>query len=99
MKKVTNYLLMAALLIGFAACNNEDVPEVDNNEGNTYSSLTIGYAPMKSPVAKSTRKVSETSFGGTEAEKNVTSITLFGETTDTDDYKQFTNTSFSFLED
>ena len=81
MKKVTNYLLMAALLIGFAACNNEDVPEVDNNEGNTYASLTIGYAPMKSPVAKSTRAVSDSSFEGTEAEKNVTSITLFGEPT------------------
>lgn len=42
MKKVTNYLLMAALLIGFAACNNEDVPEVEQNqEGDSFAGLTI----------------------------------------------------------
>ncbi len=75
--------MMAVFLIGFAACNNEDVPKVDNNEGNTYASMEIGYAPMQSPVAKSTRAVTETSFEGTAAEKNVASITLFGETTAT----------------
>jgi len=83
MKKITGFLMMAVFLIGFAACNNEDVPKVDNNEGNTYASMEIGYAPMQSPVAKSTRAVTETSFEGTAAEKNVASITLFGETTAT----------------
>lgn len=70
MKKVTNYLLMAALLIGFAACNNEDVPEVEQNqEGDSFAGLTI-----------STRSASGTRAqideGGREAESKVAQIDL-----------------------
>lgn len=70
MKKVTNYLLMAALLISFAACNNEDVPEVEQNqEGDSFAGLTI-----------STRSASGTRAqgdeGGRDAESTVAQIDL-----------------------
>lgn len=78
MRKLTNFLMMTAIVFGFAACNNEEGPEVPTT-GNTFASLEIGYAPMNSPQSKSTRAVSETSFEGTSVEKAVKTITLFGE--------------------
>ncbi|MDD3787496.1 MAG: hypothetical protein PHO94_02240 [Petrimonas sp.] len=40
MKKVTKFLMMAAIVFGFAACNNE-VPNPGNDEGNVWASFTI----------------------------------------------------------
>ncbi len=39
MKKVTSFLIVAAIALGFAACNKEDSPEVSG--GSTYAGLII----------------------------------------------------------
>lgn len=70
MKKVTGFLMMAALLIGFAACNNEDVPEVEQNqEGDSFAGLTIS-----TRSASGTR--AQNDEGGREAESTVAQIDL-----------------------
>ena len=39
MKKVTSFLMVAAIAFGFAACNSEDVPDV--SKGTTYAGLIV----------------------------------------------------------
>jgi hypothetical protein len=50
MRKLISYLTIAAIALGFAACNNEDVPNPETGKGDTYVGLTI-----KFPVASTTR--------------------------------------------
>lgn len=90
MRKLTNFLIAATIGLAMVACKSEEVPPVDNTKGNTYASLEIGYAPMKSPVTKSTRAVTETSFEGTAVERAVNKVTVFGEATATAN-REFTN--------
>lgn len=40
MKRLVNYLLVAAIALGFVACNNEDVPAIQE-EGNTHVGIVL----------------------------------------------------------
>ncbi len=44
MRKIINYLTIAAIALGFAACNNEDVPNPETGKGNTYVGVTLRFA-------------------------------------------------------
>lgn len=51
MNKVTKFLMTAAIVFGFAACNNNDVPFVPQEEGNTH----VGIVLTMSPGTRATR--------------------------------------------
>lgn len=44
MKKVTSFLMVAAIAFGFAACNSEDGPNVDPSQETTHATLQISTA-------------------------------------------------------
>lgn len=62
--------MVAAIALGFAACNNEDGPEV--SKGDTYASVTI------STAGSSTRAINDdqTDNAGTAAESGVTTVDM-----------------------
>lgn len=65
--------MVAAIALGFAACNNEDVPEV--NEGGTFARVTVQQAQLKSGL-----RATEEDVVGTTDEDKVHSGYLFFET-------------------
>ena len=54
MNKVTKFLMMAAIVFGFAACNNEEVSTTPETGGNTYMGVRLAF-----PGGVKTRALSE----------------------------------------
>ncbi len=72
MKKVTSFLMVAAIAFGFAACNSEDGPNVDTRDGKTYTRVTV----QQSQDVPSTRALNEGVIG-TQKEDHVGNGYLF----------------------
>jgi len=46
MRKIINYLTIAAIALGFAACNNEDVPQSRNGQRQHLRGVTLRFAQV-----------------------------------------------------
>lgn len=84
MKKI---LLVGTAVLALAACNKEKVS--GNSEllaTKTNASLQVGFAAVGT-------KADLTSYAGTEGENAVSKIVLYGETANSNNYREFTATS------
>lgn len=73
MKKVTSYLMVAAIALGFAACSNEDVPNTTQKDG-TF--IQVSFSEAKT----GTRASQADAVGTTQESKVVSAAFLAGAT-------------------
>lgn len=96
MKKVTNFLLIAAIFLGFAACNKEEVP-APRAGGKTYVGVNLAF-----PGTKSTRALPEDynkkdTWQGRDEIKKIT-VYVVNESMGTVNYTDFGTASFEGID-
>ncbi|RNC65386.1 Mfa1 family fimbria major subunit [Proteiniphilum sp. X52] len=75
MNKVTKFLMTATIVFGFAACNNDNVPPLPQEEGNTHVSVAL---TMSTPGTKAATRSQDYNYVGQWAGKDkINSVAVF----------------------
>lgn len=71
MRKAIKVLMMAAIVFGFAACNNEEGPDMPT-KGNTYASVSVALKGIQTRALTDTQDDN----AGTPAEQELTTLEM-----------------------
>ena len=71
MRKAIKFLMMAAIVFGFAACNNEEGPDVPT-KGNTYASVSVALKGIQTRALTD----NQSDNAGTPAEQVLTTLEM-----------------------
>lgn len=95
MKKVTNFLIIAAIALGFMACNNEDAPNPETGKGKTYASVTLKFAQGATTRADLPDDYNKTGTWKGRDKLNTVTVFLVEATKGTIDFDTFNLSSFT----